>query len=437
MKLLFLSTETRPVVGGVAHALDGWMTGLADIGHEVRMVALLPEETVARCSSLPKRPYSERWVSLPEREENMADRFLPFRKLRSAVFLHRRRRAVLDAFEEEVSTFVPDCVVFSVMNEVCCLPLHRAKQMKLRCAGIVYGAEIHPKRVAKPAWLRNTLGMMDRVIAISEYTRELSEEWGVPEERLATVHPSLTNDVLEGLPSDGLPVEKRKHDFAAHKLKLLTVCRLIERKGVQVVLDAVALLDGHQQRIEYHVVGDGPYRAQLEMQANALGLNGVVRFHGNVPEEAKQDFLAQCDVFVMTPFETHEGDVEGFGIVYLEAGAVGKPVIASHTGGVPDAVLGGRTGILVQQHDVNALRQAIITLLDDRRLRFELGTNGRQWAAIHMPSAVARNLEDVLLRAASPPRIGRDSDPTTAGQPFMRDTSNQPKETHYHRVQRP
>jgi glycosyltransferase involved in cell wall biosynthesis len=432
MKLLFLSTETRPIVGGVAHALDGWLTGLADIGHEVRMIALLPKETVVRCSSLPKRPYSERWVSLPEREENMADRFVPFRKLRSAVFLHRRRRFVLDAFEEEVATFAPDWVVFSVMNEVCCLSLHRAKHMKLKCAGIVYGAEIHPKRVAKPAWLRNTLGMMDRVIAISEYTRELSEGWGVPEERLATVHPSLTNDVLEEL-----PVEKREHDLAPHKLRLLTVCRLIERKGVQVVLDAVASLDGHQQRIEYHVVGDGPYRAQLEEQAQALGLNGVVRFHGNLPEESKRDFLTQCDVFVMTPFETHEGDVEGFGIVYLEAGAVGKPVIASRTGGVPDAVLDGRTGILVQQHDVNALRQAIITLLDDRRMRFELGTNGRQWAATHMPSAVARNLEDVLLRGASPPPVGRDSDPTSAGQPFMRDTSSQPKETHYHRVQHP
>jgi len=266
--------------------------------------------------------------------------------------------------------------------------------------------------------------MMDRVIAISDYTRKLSEGWGVPEERLATVHPSLTNDVLEGL-----SVEKREDDFAAHKLKLLTVCRLIERKGVQVVLDAVASLDGHQRRIEYHIVGDGPYRAQLENQARALGLNGVVRFHGNVPEESKRDFLAQSDVFVMTPFETYEGDVEGFGIVYLEAGAVGKPVIASRTGGVPDAVLDGRTGILVQQHDVDALRQAIIALLDDRRLRFELGTNGRQWAAIHMPAVVARNLEDVLSRIASPPPLGRDGDSTNVGQAFMPDTSNQPRET--------
>lgn len=388
MKLLFISTETRPIIGGVARALDGWMTGLAEAGHAVRMLALLPQSIVSSCSSLDHRPYAERWVSLPQRDENILDSFVPMRKVRSAFFLQKRRRIVLEAFEEELSRYEPDWVIFCVMNEVCCLPLARTKQTTLKCAGIVYGAEIHPKRVTRPAWLRATLGKMDKVIAISDYTRTLAAGWGVQQDRLATLHPALTKAVVDDVAVHTSRIERSVASNG--KLKLLTICRLIERKGVQVVLQALASLSEHENGIEYHIVGDGPFRMRLEEQARRLKLNGTAVFHGNASEETKRRLLAGCDVFVMTPIETEDGDVEGFGIVYIEAGAYGKPVIGTRTGGVPDAVLDLRTGVLVVPGDAYGLQDAVCRLLQNREMRTELGTSGKAWAAEHSPAAVAR-----------------------------------------------
>lgn len=391
MKLLFLSTETRPVIGGVAQALDGWLTGLAERGHTVRMIALLPRTVVAQCSSLPQRNYSERWLALPERHENTLDAFLPFRKIRSALFLLRRRRAVLDLFEEEIAAFAPDWIIFSVINEVCCLPLAIAKQKDLKSAAIVYGTEIHPKRVSNPGWLRKTLASMEKIIAISEFTKGLTVQWGVPAERIAIVHPAITREGLNGSASAS------GEDRAANGvLRILTICRLVERKGVQTVLDAIAGLNSAQRMIEYHIVGEGLFRADLERRAQALGLNGQVVFHGNVSDEWRTQLVAQSDLFVMTPHETESGDVEGFGIVYLEAGAFGKPVIGSRTGGVPDAVLDGQTGVLVEPENPAALRNALKTLLSDDQARSRLGSKGREWAAEHAPVVVARRLEQVL-----------------------------------------
>jgi phosphatidylinositol alpha-1,6-mannosyltransferase len=125
------------------------------------------------------------------------------------------------------------------------------------------------------------------------------------------------------------------------------------------------------------IVGDGPERANLEGLAAELNLSERVKFAGAVPKEELPTYYAAADVFAMVPRSGPDG-VEGFGIVYLEANLLEKPVIGSRTGGVPDAIIDGKTGILVDAGDVNGLAEAIRTLNNQPALATSMGRRGRE-----------------------------------------------------------
>jgi phosphatidylinositol alpha-1,6-mannosyltransferase len=131
-------------------------------------------------------------------------------------------------------------------------------------------------------------------------------------------------------------------------------------------------------RLKYLVVGDGPHRVALENLASVLGVRDKVVFAGQVPAEDLPDVYALSDVFVMTSRDRLEADdVEGFGLVFLEASACGKPVVGSLCGGISDAVVDGITGLLVNPYDSEAIASALERLLHDRDLAMRLGEQGR------------------------------------------------------------
>jgi phosphatidylinositol alpha-1,6-mannosyltransferase len=128
------------------------------------------------------------------------------------------------------------------------------------------------------------------------------------------------------------------------------------------------------------VVGDGPYRGDLDRLVDEVGVRGVVRFTGGVPWAALPAYFDAGDVFAMPCRTRRNGlDVEGLGIVYLEASAVGIPVIAGKSGGAPDAVLDGQTGFVVDGEDVKAVAGALIGLLRDPDRARAMGEAGRAW----------------------------------------------------------
>lgn len=154
---------------------------------------------------------------------------------------------------------------------------------------------------------------------------------------------------------------------------ILTVGRLVARKGVDNVLKALAMLK--ETSFEYWVVGDGPARESLEELSSELGLAEKVTFFGSVAHDELLRFYNDCDLFVMTPRDI-DGDVEGFGLVFLEAAACAKPVIGSRSGGVPDAIVDGENGYLVEPDDATALQERLRALLGDTDLRKKLGERG-------------------------------------------------------------
>jgi phosphatidylinositol alpha-1,6-mannosyltransferase len=214
--------------------------------------------------------------------------------------------------------------------------------------------------------------------------------------RIAIIYPFIDPDRFR--PNiDGSRVILR-HRLIGKRI-LLTVARLDEVKGIDIVMRAMPhVLDAVPDAV-YLIVGDGPLRKRLKTLASELGISDRVIFTGRVDywsEELPQYYNA-CDVFVMTSRgTTRKGETESFGIAYLEAGACGKPVIGSRVGGVQEAIRDGVTGMLVDPTDVRDVANAAIRLLTDDRLAREMGQKGRQFAVSRSDPSV---LEQVLAIA--------------------------------------
>ncbi|MDQ3310225.1 MAG: glycosyltransferase, partial [Gemmatimonadota bacterium] len=140
--------------------------------------------------------------------------------------------------------------------------------------------------------------------------------------------------------------------------QLLFVGRLVERKGVRFLLDAVAELRSTSD-VHLEIVGDGPLRAQLQEHAQSLDIADLVGFRGSIPRTELERSFASCDAFVLPAVTDSKGDAEGLGVVLLEAMTYGKPVIASASGGIVDIVRNFETGLLVAPGDARALADAI------------------------------------------------------------------------------
>ncbi|MGW5732089.1 MULTISPECIES: glycosyltransferase family 4 protein [Streptomyces] len=161
---------------------------------------------------------------------------------------------------------------------------------------------------------------------------------------------------------------------------VVCVSRLVPRKGQDTLILAMPRILAAEPEAVLLVVGGGPYEKDLRKLAAETGVSDSVRFTGSVPWEELPAHYGAGDVFAM-PCRTRRGglDVEGLGIVYLEASATGLPVVAGDSGGAPDAVLDGETGWVVRGGSPEAAADRIVTLLGDAELRQRMGERGREW----------------------------------------------------------
>jgi len=161
---------------------------------------------------------------------------------------------------------------------------------------------------------------------------------------------------------------------------IVCVSRLVPRKGQDALIRSLPAILRRVPDALLLLVSPGPYRSTLERLARAGGVVDRVIFTGEVPWDDLPAYYAAGDVFAM-PCRTRRGglDVEGFGIVYLEASATGKPVVAGNSGGSLDAVRDGETGYVVDGRDLDAIADRVATLLDDRELATRMGAAGRAW----------------------------------------------------------
>jgi phosphatidylinositol alpha-1,6-mannosyltransferase len=216
-----------------------------------------------------------------------------------------------------------------------------------------------------------------QITVISRYSAHKLQSLGLPAARISLVYPGVAWSQDEGNAA-------KMRDRAAqrrHGPVLLTVGRLVTRKGHDRVISALPKILDRLPAVEYVIVGTGSEERRLRRLAEEMGVASAVRFVGSVPHHATRTYYEQCDVFVHPNRELDNGEVEGFGIVFLEAGAAGVPVIGGDSGGTPDAIQNGITGFLVDPNSVEEIAERVISLLEDQSLRLRMGQAGRVWAA--------------------------------------------------------
>ena len=218
---------------------------------------------------------------------------------------------------------------------------------------------------------RWTLKNSDRLCANSRFTAGLLEAGGAAAGRIAVVGCGTDPDRYR--PGDRAAA-RRRLNLPGGRI-LFTLCRLTPHKGIDTAIRAVARL-GDMQDLLCLVGGTGPDRERLATLAGKLGVCERVRFLGKVEEEDVADYYRACDLFAMLS-RKDGADVEGLGIAFLDAGACGRPVLGTLSGGIPDAVEHGRTGLLVEPRNADQAAAAMRRLLNDRGYADRLGRQGR------------------------------------------------------------
>jgi phosphatidylinositol alpha-1,6-mannosyltransferase len=212
------------------------------------------------------------------------------------------------------------------------------------------------------------------VIANSQSTAARLVAFGVPAARIVVAYPGV--DAERFRPAATGAAALRARLARSQELVLLTVGRLQRRKGHDLVLRALAGMARDIQPLRYVIVGGGREEARLRQMAAELGVTSQVEFVGEVQPRELPAYYAAADIFVH-PNRVDRGDFEGFGIVFLEAAAAGIPVIAGTSGGAPEAVAGGVTGLLVSGTDVDEFATALRALIESPGRRRAMGAAGR------------------------------------------------------------
>lgn len=234
----------------------------------------------------------------------------------------------------------------------------------------------------------------DIVFANSNYTRQNLVSIGVSEEK---THASGLGIDMQDFESEGRSDKIiLGHDLTDKKI-ILTVSRLVERKGHDKVIEALPRILASVPNAVYVIAGTGEYEPVLRELVKEKNLENQVLFLGPVDDKDLSQTYHSCDVFIMAS-RVAGASVEGFGIVFLEAGACKKPVIGGNSGGIPDSVVDGETGFLVNPENVDAIAESLIKLLSNDKLAREMGQKGydrikqeRTW------DKVTSNIQKVLM----------------------------------------
>jgi phosphatidyl-myo-inositol dimannoside synthase len=240
---------------------------------------------------------------------------------------------------------------------------------------LTHGAELWLARSpVLAAAMRRAMSKARAVTAVSEYLAKAVR--GIMPEGIepTVLHPGVDASRF-GPAVDGAGVRER-HSLQGRAV-VLCVSRLVPRKGQDVLIRGMGLLRRSVPDATLLIVGDGPYRGALETLAADAPFGSVI-FAGQVPDHELPAHYAACDVFAM-PCRTRWGglEVEGFGIVFLEAAAAGKAVVAGRSGGAAEAVADEETGLLVEGGEHKAVALTLGRLLTDPGLRGNLGSAGR------------------------------------------------------------
>lgn len=307
------------------------------------------------------------------------------------------KRAFIPKFEIQFATSALAVLIFTFhtllisfkekIKGVFCdhfIPLGIVGYLMKRLFGLPYGLIFHggdllkfPERGFKRHLAIRVIKESERLIVSSNYAREQLIKLGLaPEGRITVLYPGIeftkfTSEFQSATDNRYLSPIIRGRQV------LLTVARLVPHKGIDVVVKSLKYIIAEVPDLIYLVVGEGKDRERLEEIVKTEGLDKYVIFLGKISDEEVIEYYRICDVFIQVSRLT-EGEVEGFGITFLEANAFGKPVIGGNSGGISEAVIDNKTGFLVDPSDPSILAQRVVELLINKDLANRFGIHGRE-----------------------------------------------------------
>lgn len=251
-----------------------------------------------------------------------------------------------------------------------------------RLFGIGFSFTAHANDIFAPKPFAISLGKLigaaRAIVAVSDFgVRFLEEKYPAGAARVKRIY-------------NGIDLEQFGHaDFSGAPPTIVSIGRLIEKKGFQDLIEACRLLSGRGMQFRCKIIGEGPLESALRRQVAGAGLTNAVELTGPLPQGEVIRQLARSALFVLPCVAEAGGGMDNLPTVVLEAMATGLPVVSTAIGGVPEMVQDSITGLLVPEHQPVALADAISRLLRDRPLSVSLGEAGRRRASDHF--ALARS----------------------------------------------
>lgn len=366
MKILFVSDDFLPAIGGISLMVHGLAEACSALGHDVTVLA-------------PGGGESGNWSRLYRIIRDTRPRPGGGRRYASLVYARHTTRQVRKA----VDSVKPDIILLGVYRTYARACLKVGKRFGILVGGLVHGSDellafrnrrsllraLAGRVVGWPTFRQHVLMYLrdaDKIFANSSTTAAYVERGsgrrpvvigcGVPDALVAAAIPSERSSAERRLTRArlGLP-DVPTVGFLG---------RLVVRKNCEAIIRSLSELSDCNALI----VGDGPTRGSLDALARELGVSERVSIVGQVDEGLKQEYLRAMDVFCMPSRDINGEDVEGFGIVFLEAAAAGVPVVGGRSGGIPDVVQHERTGLLANPNDWRDVASCLRRMLQDRQL---------------------------------------------------------------------
>lgn len=280
--------------------------------------------------------------------------------------------AVLRRVRSQIKEFDPEVVVFGAAWPLAELAAH----LHVPSVALTHGHEAGIAKVGGGALIRHALRGVSRVGYISEFTRRQLTPWIPPGVAVDHLPPGVDVDAFRP-DVDGSGI-RRRHGIPEGAPTVVCISRLVRRKGQDVLIEAWPRV--RQQHLDARLLlgGRGPLEGRLRRRITELDLGNHVVLTGEVDWGQLPAFHRAADVFAM-PCRTRAGglDVEGLGIVFLEAQASGVPVVVGTSGGAPESCEPDRSGLLVDGRSANDVAGAVMALLRDPDRREEMGAHGR------------------------------------------------------------
>jgi phosphatidyl-myo-inositol dimannoside synthase len=367
-RIVILTEDSKPATGGIAEYLHQLAVALAPAA-DVHIVSSV--SGAARTPAPAGVTYEELcWFRTQLRLPG--DDFMPTRRLNTLRWRMRLRATMRRHLRRLIAGDAT--VVLGRVSAVTHPWCQACRDLDVPYLAIGYGLEL-----IEPATPHQDIIGAAQWFSISGDTTRLLIEHGVPADRIVPLLPGVDPNAVAA-PAAAVRARVRQRFGLGQAPFLLSIGMLRRRKGMDLLIDAFVELGQRHRALHLVIAGDGPERAALRARVEQSAIGDRVHFAGSIDDETRNALLAECEVFVLANRRL-PGDVEGFGIVFLEAALHGKAVVGGRNGGVPDAVLDGVTGTLMDTEVGHApLTAAIERLLADPDLARTMGARGRERA---------------------------------------------------------